>query len=240
MATYVLVHGSWHGSWCWKRVRKALQAAGHDVHTPTLTGFGERSHLNSPDVNLSTHIADVENLIRWEELTDVILCGHSYGGAVVTGAADRVPDRIGSLILLDAFVLENGECVFDLLPPEASQGMLQAAADGGDGWKVPPIPAAVFEVNSADRAWVDAQCTPQPLATFQQKLSLTGGGDTIGKVTYILASGWGPSPFTGFHAQAQADGWTTRDLACGHDVMLDMPGELVAELLAARDAAPVR
>ncbi len=118
MATYVLVHGAWHGSWCWKRVRKALQAAGHDVFTPTLTGVGERSHLNSPGVNLSTHIADVANLIRWEELSDVILCGHSYGGCVISGAADSVSDRIRAVVYLDAFVLEDREALIDLLPPE--------------------------------------------------------------------------------------------------------------------------
>ena len=102
--TYVLVHGAWHGSWSWKRVRKKLQDAGHRVFTPTLTGLGERSHLNSPAVSLSTHIADVVNLLRWEELSDVVLCGHSYGGSVITGVADRIPERIRSQVYLDAFV----------------------------------------------------------------------------------------------------------------------------------------
>ena len=102
MATFVLVHGAWHGSWCWKRVRKAIRAQGHDVFTPTLTGVGERSHLLSPHVNLDTHLDDIVNLIRWEELSDVVLCGHSYGGCVISGVADRVPDRIGALVYLDA------------------------------------------------------------------------------------------------------------------------------------------
>src|SRR6266550_8366608 len=97
MATFVLVHGAWHGSWCWKRVRKALYAQGHDVFTPTLTGVGERSHLLARNVNLDTHIDDVTNVIRWEELSDVVLCGHSYGGCVIGGVADRVPERIGAL-----------------------------------------------------------------------------------------------------------------------------------------------
>ena len=119
--TYVLVHGAWHGSWCWKRVRKNLQGTGHQVFTPTLTGVGERSHLNSATVDLSTHIADVVNLLRWEELSDVILCGHSYGGSVIRGIADRVPERIRTLVYLDAFVPEDGECVFDLLPQEAAE-----------------------------------------------------------------------------------------------------------------------
>jgi pimeloyl-ACP methyl ester carboxylesterase len=97
-ATFVLVHGGWHGSWCWKRVRKALQDAGHEVFTHGLTGVGERSHLNSAAVNLSTHTADVVNLVRWEELSDVILCGHSYAGAVISGAADQISNRIRALV----------------------------------------------------------------------------------------------------------------------------------------------
>ena len=105
MSTFVLVHGAWHGSWCWKRVRKALQDQGHQVFTPTLTGLAERSHLLSPSVNLDTHIDDVVNLIRWEELSDVVLCGHSYAGAVISGVADRIPERIRSLVYLDAFLL---------------------------------------------------------------------------------------------------------------------------------------
>src|SRR5271157_4298241 len=139
MAAFVLVHGAWHGSWCWKRVRRLLQAKGHDVFTPTLTGVADRSHLMSREVNLETHILDVVNLIRWEELSDIVLCGHSYGGAVVTGAADRVPDRIRSLVYLDAFVPENGENVVQHAPFEGDQVV--------DGWKVLPILAETFGVN---------------------------------------------------------------------------------------------
>src|SRR5262249_37605119 len=118
MATFVLVHGAWHGSWCWKRVREALRARGHVVFTPTLTGVGERPHLLAPDINLDTHIEDVANLIRLEELTDVVLCGHSYGGCVIGGVVDRVPERIGALVYLDAFILENGQSLHDTLPPD--------------------------------------------------------------------------------------------------------------------------
>ena len=142
MATFVLVHGAWHGSWCWKRVRKALQAQGHDVFTPTLTGVGERSHLLSPQVNLETHILDVENLLRWEDLSDVILCGHSYGGCVVGGVADRVPERIRSLVYLDAFVLESGESLTHHLPEPARKQMRDdAQADRlAQTLEVPPAP----------------------------------------------------------------------------------------------------
>jgi pimeloyl-ACP methyl ester carboxylesterase len=102
------VHGAWHGSWCWARVRRALVAQGHDVFTPTLTGVGERSHLLARDIDLQVHIDDVSNLIRWEALDEVILCGHSYGGCVISGAADALPDRIAALVYLDAFLLEEG------------------------------------------------------------------------------------------------------------------------------------
>ena len=235
MSTYVLVHGAWHGSWCWKRVRKALQAQGHDVFTPTLTGVGERSHLLSREVNLETHIDDVVNLIRWEELSNVVLCGHSYGGAVVSGAADRVPDRIGALIYLDAFVLEDGRSVHDEVPPDQRNQQLEGVRLEGEGWKVPPIPAAAFNVNAKDAAWMDRQCTMQPLATFQQPLRLSGGIDAVKNVTYILAAGYDESPFMLSYERAKARGWRTLSLACGHDVMLDMPQELTAILL---NAAP--
>jgi len=233
MSTYVLVHGAWHGSWCWKRVRKALQAQGHDVFTPTLTGIGERSHLLSPEVNLETHICDIVNLIRWEELSNVVLCGHSYGGAVVSGAADRVPEKIAALIYLDAFVLDDGESVHGYLPPEHREGQLEGARLEGEGWKVPPIPAATFNVNANDAAWVDRQSTMHPLAAFQQPLRLNGGITGVKNVTYILASGYEASPFMPSYERAKARGWRTADIACGHDAMLDMPEELTAILLNA-------
>ena len=232
MSVYVLVHGAWHGSWCWKRVRRALQARGHEVFTPTLTGVAEREHLLSPQVDLDTHISDVTNLIRWEELSNVVLCGHSYGGCVISGVADRIPDRIGALVYLDAFVLEKGQCLHDVLPPEMRSAQLEGTRQVGEGWKVPPIPAEAFNVNAKDRAWVDRQCTVQPLATFQQPIRLTGGISQIKNVTFILANGWDPSPFPPFYEQAKAKGWKTLTVACGHDVMLDLPEELTQELLA--------
>jgi pimeloyl-ACP methyl ester carboxylesterase len=220
-------------------VREALTAQGHAVFTPTLTGLCERSHLLSRDVDLETHIDDVANLIRWEELADVVLVGHSYGGCVISGVADRMAEKIAALVYLDAFVLENGQSLHDTLPPEHRQGQLDGAAALGDGWRVPPIPAAVFNVNEADRAWVDAQCTAQPLASFQQKLTLDPGAAAVRSIHYIYAAGWEGTPFTGFYEAAKARGWSTQEIACGHDVMLDRPEELTAALLqAAARAAP--
>lgn len=240
MATFVLVHGAWHGSWCWKRVRKALQSQGHDVFTPTLTGVGERSHLLSPHVNLDTHIDDVVNLIRWEELSDVVICGHSYGGAVISGVADRVPDRVGALVYLDAFVLENGQSLHDTLPPDQRSLQIELAQQHGEGWKVPPIPAGVFGVNATDLEWVNGQCTMQSLATFQQAVTLTRNRNMVENVTFILATGWSGSPFHQFYDGAKTRGWKTLTMSCGHDVMLDRPEELTSALLdvaAAQSAA---
>jgi len=232
MATFVLVHGAWHGGWCWKRVRKALQAKGHDVFTPTLTGVADRSHLASPQVDLETHIADVVNLIRWEELDDFVLCGHSYSGCVITGVADRLPERIRALVYLDAFVLEDGQSLHDALPQSARAAQVDGANSSGNGWRVPPIPAAYFNVNEADRAWVDAQCTAQSLACFEQRLTLRGQMAPE-RVTHVLATGYRQSPFAPFHELAKKKGWRTATIDCGHDVMLDRPDDLVRILLEA-------
>jgi len=225
MATFVLVHGAWHGSWCWKRVRTALQELGHEVFTPTLTGVGERSHLLAPDIDLQTHTMDVLNLIEWEELSDLVLCGHSYGGMVVTGVADRIPGRIRSLVYLDAFVPEHDQALAHFAPITDEQLI--------DGWKCRPISAETFGVNLADRAWVDRQCTLQAVACFRQPVQLTGAIARIGRISYAFASGWAgeQSPFYPFYQKARSRGWATSELACGHDAMLDQPEAVTALLL---------
>jgi pimeloyl-ACP methyl ester carboxylesterase len=234
MATFVLVHGAWHGSWCWKRVRKELQAQGHDVFAPTLTGLADRSHLLSRQVNLETHILDIVNLIRWEELSDIVLCGHSYGGAVISGVADRMPDCVRALVYLDAFVLDDGESVVQHVPETQANQLIEGATKVGEGWKVPPIPAEVFNVNSQDLDWVNRQCTMQPMETIQQRISLSGNIQKIRNVTFILATGFlEGSPFPPFYDKAKAKGWNTITLPCGHDVMLDRPKELTRILLDA-------
>jgi pimeloyl-ACP methyl ester carboxylesterase len=232
VSTYVLVHGAWRGGYIWKRVRRMLQAQGHEVFTPTHTGVADRSHLSSPSVNLETHVTDVANLLCWEELSDVILVGHSYGGCVISGAADRAPDRIGALVYLDAFVLESGQCLNDTIPPDVRRERIAQAIEVGEGWKLPPISAEEFNVNPKDRDWVNRQSTMQSLACFEQPLQLTGALNQIRNVTYILASGWSPSPFPQFYEKAKANGWKTIAIECGHDVMLDRPEELARELLA--------
>jgi pimeloyl-ACP methyl ester carboxylesterase len=229
MTDYVLIHGAWHGSWCWTRVRHLLAAGAHRVFTPTLTGIGERSHLLSRDVGLDTHVADVTNLMIWEDLRDIVLVGHSYGGAVVRHVADRLPDRIRSLVYLDAFVPDDGKALFDYLPDHGKSARDLAAAHG-DGWKVPPPPASFFTVNAADADWVNRQCTMHPLSSFETPARISGACDSISSIGYILAAGF-DGPFGPFHAQAGERGWWQAELGCGHDVMLDMPNELTALLL---------
>ena len=237
MSTFVLVHGAWHGGWCYKRVAQVLREAGHEVYTPTLTGLGERSHLMSPAVNLDTHVQDIINVIRWQELSDLVLCGHSYGGMVITGVADKVPDKIKALVYLDAFVPHNGEAIADRLDPELLAGMRDEAKQHGDGYLMSPIPAEVFKVNERDAAWVDQMCVKHPLVCFVQKISLTGAHTQVRKRTYVLATSWGsppPSPFIPIAEGLKTDkDWKVVNLPCGHDVMLDLPRETADILLAA-------
>ena len=201
MTTFVLVHGAWMGGWCYKRVARLLRQAGHEVYTPTLTGLGERAHLINRAIDLDTHVQDILGVIRCEELSDVVLCGHSYGGMVITGVAEQLAAKIRSLVYLDAFVPENGKSLLDYLPAEQSGQMRDDAAQNGEGYKITPVPAAAFAVNAQDAAWVDAMSVKQPLATFEQKLEVSGR--QVPKRVYMLAAGWEPSPFQQFAAQLQ-------------------------------------
>jgi pimeloyl-ACP methyl ester carboxylesterase len=237
MSTFVLVHGAWHGGWCYKSVAQILRKAGHEVYTPTLTGLGERSHLMSPAVNLDTHVQDIVNVIRWEELSDLVLCGHSYGGMVITGVADKVPDQIKALVYLDAFVPSKGEAIADGLDPETLAGMRNEAKQNGDGYLMSPIPAEVFKVNERDAAWVNDMCVKHPLVCFEQEIFLTGAYAQVRKRTYVLATSWGsppPSPFIPIAERLKADkAWKVVNLPYGHDVMVDLLRETADILLAA-------
>jgi pimeloyl-ACP methyl ester carboxylesterase len=235
-STFVLVHGAWHGGWCYSRVADRLRAAGHRVFTPTLTGVGERAHLYSPSIDLTTHVTDIVNVFKWERLQDVILVGHSYGGMVVTGVADLIPQKISSLVYLDSFLPHDNQSVLDLLPLERAQAMRASAS--ASCFAVPPPPAAFFNVNDADREWVDSLCTPHPLAALSQRLKLTGGIDRIDKKTYVLATGRVGS-FNRFRdSVANTPRWTTHELPCGHDVMIDLPDETTAILTGPLAGSP--
>ena len=228
--TFVLVHGAWSGGWCYARVAALLRARGHTVFTPTLTGQGERAHLLSGAINLSTHIEDVLGVFKFERLSDVVLAGHSYGGMVITGVADRIADKIKALAYLDAFVPENGQSLFDINIPANTQRFLDHAGASG-GLSVPAPPAAYFGVNAADAATVDALATPFPLGCFTEKLKLSGAYHAVKKHLYVHGTVLPrESPFRVFYERAVAAGWSAHALKCGHHVMLDEP-EKTAQLL---------
>jgi pimeloyl-ACP methyl ester carboxylesterase len=227
--TFVLVHGAWHGGWCWRRVADLLQAKGHKVFTPTLTGLGERSHLLRSGINVSTHVTDVVNVIKWERLDDVVLCGHSYGGLVVSGVAEQIAGKIGSIVFLDAFLPDNGDSMATLTS-QAVRDQLKAAGDRGH-LGVPARSAAAFLVNEKDQAWVDAMCVPQPVGCFTEAMKISGARDRIGKKSYIRAAAYPNPGFDKALAQVKADkSWRVYEVPCGHDVMVDMP-ERLAEIL---------
>ena len=202
--TFVLVHGAWHGGWCWRRVADRLRRDGHAVFTPTLTGLGERSHLLRPGIDLATHIADIVSVMRWERLSDVVLCGHSYGGFVISGVAEEMPALIRSIVFLDAFVPENGDTTLKLITRPALQDAIRAALQRGD-LVVPSPPAEGFGVNEADRRWVDDFCGPQPIGTFTSPIALSGARENIARKTYIRAKGYTNQAFDRALATVQAD-----------------------------------
>ena len=231
--TFVLVHGAWHGGWCWRRVADRLHRDGHAVFTPTLTGLGERSHLPlRQGIDVATHVADIVNVMRWERLSDVVLCGHSYGGFVISGVAEEMPALIRSIVFLDAFLPENGDTIQKLTGP-AAQDAIRAAVQRGD-LGVPPRAAQAFGVNKADREWVDNLCVPQPIGTFTSPIALSGAREHIARKTYIRAKGYDNPAFDRALASVQADSsWRWHEVACGHDMMVDLPDRLSELLLQA-------
>ena len=183
-------------------------------------------------IDLDTHIQDVLGVLQCEDLTDVILCGHSYGGMVINGVADRMPQKVRTLVYLDAVVPENGVCLMDYLGPEETARFRKAAQQSGDGIRLPPLAARDMKVNAKDEDWVDRQCVPHPIKTFEQRICLTGAWALVPKHVFVYAADYAPSVFTPFFERLRSDpAWQTISLACGHEVMIDMPQELAAILL---------
>ena len=228
MATFVLVHGSWAGSVVWRELAPRLRKAGHEVYAPTLTGLGARKHLLNREIDLDTHIQDVIGVIDDADLSDIVLVGNSYGGMVISGVADRVPEKIASLVYLDAFVPENGQSSVSLLRPGA-----HLATVPGEDWLAAPIPSASFGFKRPEviALW-EGKSGPHPLATLTQPLQLTGGIGRVKQKMYILATE--PARFTQFYDRLKNDpGWTAHTLPCTHFIQLEMPDELTAILLRA-------
>jgi pimeloyl-ACP methyl ester carboxylesterase len=234
----VFVHGAHHGGWCWSRVAEPLRRAGWRVYTPSLTGAGDRAHLLSPAVSLETRIADIVGLIEAEEIDEVIVCGHSAGGIVVTGVLECVPERISHVVYLDAMVPEDGQSMLDTLADtEGLPAMMRAlAAEQGQGWRLPLgiFTAAAFGVTDAeDQEWVNRRMTEDSMLTFEQPLAVTGRGfASVRSRTYVRAEQF-PIPSLDRIANAfSADPtWVVHCWDVGHDIMIETPGRVVDLLL---------
>jgi pimeloyl-ACP methyl ester carboxylesterase len=246
MATYVLVPGAWLGGWAWQPVARQLRARGHDVHPVTLTGLGDRSHLATPEVDLDTYITDVVNLLEYEDLHDVVLVGHSYAGAVVTGVADRVPGRISLLAYLDTGPTPHGTAFLDLQEPQARELIERLTAEAGDGWRI-PLPsweelegvmgASLEGLGPAERELMAGRAAAQPVRTWTQPLTLADPAREklpkllitcsfpLAQVRELIAAG---HPWFAELAQPR---WSFLELPTGHWPMFSVPGPL-AELLA--------
>lgn len=226
--TFLLVHGAWHGGWCWQRVSPLLRAAGHEVVAPTLTGLSDRAHLLSPLVGLSTHIEDVVRIIDVLE-GPVVLVGHSYGGMVTAGAADARPERVTHRVHLDAFVPADGERAIDLLPERIQHHYVESVEERGWGWLIPPRSLQVLGVTEeADLAWLTPRLTPHPWLTYTEPLRLTGAGESV-PASFVECTDW-MRVFEPYAARAQSLGWPTHELATGHEAMVTAP-EALAHLL---------
>lgn len=231
MGVFVLVHGAFGGGWEWRGVEERLRALGHVVFRPTLTGLGERRHLLAPGVNLETHVEDVRSLIQLEDLTDVVLCGQSYGGMVITGVADRSADRIGRLVYIDALLPHDGESAFDLLPAPFAETLRDLARNDGEGTRIPFF-LSVEDATAARGAWYAERLTDQPLETFEQRLNLRAPAGAGLPATYIRCTGEADDTFHKSASRAKEAGWRYVELNTHHDAQVGDPDGLVALLVA--------
>ena len=230
MATFLVAHGAWSAGWVWKKMRPLLRERGHELFTPTYTGLGERVHLASRDVGLETHIADILGVLQFEDLVDVVLIGHSYGGTVATGVADRAPERLAQLVYLDAYVPRDGQCQFDLLSAEIRAASCMRARTVGDGWRIPPNPVPL-DTCDVDVAWVTPRRVMQPLRTFEQPVHLTGASERLPK-SYIYCTRPAPGDvFRQFAERARSEtGWRYFEIDASHSPHVTVPTSLATLL----------
>jgi pimeloyl-ACP methyl ester carboxylesterase len=234
MASFVLVHGAFEGGWCWSRVAPLVRRRGHDVLTPTLTGSGERFHLLTREVSLATHIEDIVSVLEHEDLRDVVLVGHSYGGTVITGVADRAAERVARVVYLDASAPVDGQAASGACAAGTSD-VLETMA-GGEGWLLPPLPLEAFGVTRAeDVAWVNARRHPHPMRTLHEPLRLARGAHVARSYVACarhegLVALFGVDPLAPFAQRAQAEGWGMQTIDAPHAAMITHP-EAVADAL---------
>jgi pimeloyl-ACP methyl ester carboxylesterase len=232
MATIVLAHGAWSAAWAWKKMRPLFRSAGHEFFSPTYTGLGERAHLSNQEVDLTTHINDVAAVLEIEDLKDVTLLGHSYGGMVATGVADKARRRIGRIIYLDAFAPKDGESLFDLVGPQAAENMRGKAMGEGGGWRVPatamPMPP---DTAPEDVTWATPRRRSQPLKSFEQKIRLQSSTEPPPR-HYIYAKKSGPGDvFRQFGERAKSEaGWKYYEIDASHNPHITCPQVLMTLL----------
>jgi pimeloyl-ACP methyl ester carboxylesterase len=226
--TFLVCHGAWSAGWAWKKMHPLMQAAGHRLVTPTYTGLGERAHLANPSIDLETHIQDILNVIQYEDLRDLVLVGHSYGGMVATGVADRARDRIAQLIYIDAFVPRDGQSLLNLNVP-ARQRMREMATSG-DGWRVPPNPTPP-DTPPDDLAWLTERRVDMPIKCFEMGLKLHNGEPMLPR-SYIYALRATPADTFGpFAARAKSEpGWRFFEIDASHSPNVTAPEVLTALL----------
>jgi len=233
VSTFVLVHGAMHGGWCWRDVRRRLCGRGHDVHTPTLTGQGDRRSGLAPHVGATTHVRDLEELLWFEDLTEVTLVLHSYAGVLAGPLAERAEDRLASIVYLGAFVTGPGECLLDVEPPEAAERYRRLVAEDGEGWYLPATDAFLAQwgvTGAAARAWVGPRLTDFPFRCQSEPTDFDPA--PLGRLRKVYVRHTDP-PLPGlqrFADAAVASGWETHAIACGHDVMLAAPAALAGLL----------
>lgn len=238
---FVLVHGSWHGGWCWSRVLPLLRAAGHETHAPTLTGVGERAHLLSKDICVDTHVKDVIGLIEAEELRHVVLVGHSYAGNVITVVADRLqqsrPGLLQRLVYLDGCIPDPGDSWSSSHPPELIAKRVEESKASG-GLTFPPPDASIFGLEGADRDWVNRRQTPQPFRVYQDPLHFDAARVAGLPRTFIDCTNPPLATINASRLRVRREpGWQVIEMDCGHDPMVNRPRELAEILLklAAQD-----
>ncbi|SEW52918.1 alpha/beta fold hydrolase [Chitinophaga arvensicola] len=234
---YVLVHGAWHGGWCWQQVSSILRGNGATVYTPTLSGLGEHRNILSPDVNLETHITDIVNVIEMEDLHDVILVGHSYAGAVIAGVADRIPQRLRKLVFLDPVLVESGQSVLSAINSALVTADVTKAAAKDGGLTIPAWPVSIFGIkDTADARWVGQRLTAQPYRTFTQKLTLSHPFGNQLPLIFIACTAEINPEFAHFARNVRKDKkWKYFELATAHDAMMTAPKETAALIKSLAD-----
>lgn len=233
MTIFVLVHGAWHGGWCWSRVVRELRAQGQEAFAPTLTGLGERTHLLHREIDLDLHIQDICGVLQYEGLQSVTLVGHSYGGMVITAVASQLPHRVRQLVYVDAFVPDDDQCLFDLVPVARREALRERAQAWGEGWKVPPPPVDRLGITTGpDRQWVEAKLAAQPLRTFEQPVKVDPEQLQGLPRAYLYCLNGMVDVFGRFADVARASrGWRYWELKAGHDVMIVDPEALATILM---------